>query len=340
MKKQTLILLILFAISGSVTAWYLMQGDTAGKSTVTGWERQFKVDNTDQIHKIFIADRKGNTTTLKRKNNTWLYEGKYEVRQNAMDNLMRAFGEMEMMFKPAETAVPTMIKDLATQGIKVELYDEAGENLKTFYVGGGTPDETGTYMIMEGSEQPYVVGMPTWQGNLRARFMLTGDDWRDKSIFKHTVDDIQSVAVEYPKQQNKSFRLVKTGGEYEVQPFYDFSPKIDKEIKTGTVEAFLNGFKKVGAEAFENQNPRRDSVARQVPFSRITLTTTDGEELKAAFYPILPEAQTVDVKTGSALQTSSQVERFFVDINDGEDFMLAQQRVFGHLFWAYESFYE
>jgi len=340
MKRSTLILFILFAVSGSITAWYLTQNDTAGQSTVAGWDRQFKVENTDQIHKIFIADRKGNTTTLERKGDDWLYEGQHKVRENAMDNLMRAFREMEMKFKPADAAVPTMIKDLATQGLKVELYDESGSNLKTFYIGGGTPDERGTYMIMEGSEQPYVVAMPTWEGNLRPRFNLKGDDWRDKTVFGYNVEDIQSVAVEYPKQQNKSFRVEKTESGYDVQPFYDFSPTIDKPVRAGAIEAFLNGFKSVGAEAFENENPRRDSVAQQVPFSRITLTTTEGKEIKTAFYPILPDMQTIDTKTGNALQTSAEVERFFLDINDGQDFMLVQQRVFGHLFWAYESFFE
>ncbi|MCB9291126.1 MAG: hypothetical protein H6560_27725 [Lewinellaceae bacterium] len=49
-----------------------------------------------------------------------------------------------------------MVESLATEGMKVELYDKDGGLLKAYYVGGSTSDERGTYMIMEGAEQPYV----------------------------------------------------------------------------------------------------------------------------------------------------------------------------------------
>ena len=63
-----------------------------------------------------------------------------------------------------------MVKSLASEGIKVELYDRKGEKIKAYYVGGATPDERGTYMIMENAEEPYVAHIPSWEGNLRFRF--------------------------------------------------------------------------------------------------------------------------------------------------------------------------
>lgn len=337
--KRTLFLFILFAVLGSGTVWFLTSDKTNQKTTVADWDRKFKVENTNDIHKIFLASRYGETVTLERKDGVWYYNGKDKVRPSAMENLMRAFGEMEMKYKPAQPAVPTMVKNLAATGIKVELYNKAGQNLKTYYIGGATPDGTGTYMIMEGSEQPYVVHLPTWEGNLRVRFDMWGDDWRDKTVFSASIDDIRSVTVEYPKQQNKSFRLEKTESGYTVRPFYDFTPAINKSLRPGAVEAYLMNFKSVGAEAFENDNPRQDSVRQLVPFSVVTIKTINGTEKQARFFPILPESGGVDEKTGAAVKTSAEVERFFVDVNDGEDFMLAQQRVFGSLFWAYDSFF-
>lgn len=337
--NRTLILLLLFIVSAGTTWYFLQEEEQTQKSTLSVEDRTFKVESTDDIHRIFIAQRTGETTTLERKEDYWLYNGKYKALPNAVDNLMRAFREMQMQYIPPANAVPTIISNLATQGIKVELYDKSGAKMRSYYIGGGTPDERGTYAIMDGAEQPYVIHMPTWEGNLRFRFNLSGDRWRDKGIFEEEVEDISSVSIEYPKQKNNSFRLEKSGNEYTVQPFYDITPSILRTVSQGKVEGFLTGFERIGAEAFENDNPRRDSVLQSVPFSIISMKNKEGVEKRVRFFPILREVTIGDGKDGSQPITQQQIERYFVDIN-GEDFMLAQQVVSGKLFWKYDAFFE
>ncbi|MEL6720357.1 MAG: DUF4340 domain-containing protein, partial [Bacteroidota bacterium] len=265
---------------------------------------------------------RGEQVTLERKGDHWIYNGKYKALPNAIDNLMRAFGEVEMSYKPANAAVPNMVSNLATQGIKVELYDKSGERLKSYYVGGETSDSRGTYMIMEGSEQPYIVHIPTWGGNLRARFNLRGNQWRDKTVLEAKVDDIVSVSVEYPKQKNNSFKLEKEGNEYVVKPFYDVTPTINKAVSQGSVEGYLVNFKSIGAEAFETDNPRRDSVTQTIPFGIITLKKVNGEEQKIKLFPIYNDVE--DATKSNEVVT--YVERYFAEVNE-EDFMLVQHRV-------------
>lgn len=336
--KRTLILLILFLASGAATAWYLNSDKQSKKSTVISNDRNFSVENTDQIHKVFIAQRSGETTTLERKDGYWIYNGKHRALPNAVDNLMRAFEEMQMQYIPPAKAASDIIRDLATQGIKVELYDEAGEQLRAYYIGGATVDERGTYAIMDGAEQPYVIHMPTWEGNLRFRFNLSGDKWRDKSIFAQEVDDIAAVSIEYPKQKNNSFRLEKTAsGDYALQTFYDITPAINRKVSQGKVEGFLSNFKSVIGEAFENENKGRDSILNSIPFSIITLKDMNGIEKRIRFFPIQYEIQE---QVGEGEVISRQlVERYFVDANS-EDLMLAQQVVCGKVFWKYDAFFE
>lgn len=322
--RKTLLFLLLFIIFGSATAWYLLSNSDENTSNV-GDDRRFKLENTDDIYKIFIADRRGERTTLERKNGFWLYNGKYTAHPNAVENVLDAMRRVEMQYQPPKAAVQNMIKSLAADGIKVEIYNKNNNLLKSYYIGGSTPDERGTYMILEGAEQPYVAHLPGWEGNLRFRFNLKGDNWRDKTIFAEHLQDIQSVWVEYSKNKNKSFRLQKEGNNYTILPFYDVTPVIQRPYKKGSAEQYLEGFRSLGAEAFENDNPKRDSIQQLTPFSIITLKNTKGEEKTMRMFPIFSE--------------SDRMERYFAAVSTG-DFMLVQQLVFGKVMRGYDFFFE
>lgn len=322
--KKTLILLIAFVLLASLTIWYVLS-KSDNKTTLLAAERRFKVENTDEIYTIFIADRKGNQTTLERKDGIWLYNGKYPARPNAIENVLDAVRRIEIQYKPPTAAVNNIVKNLSTQGIKIQIFNKKKQLLQAYYIGGGTADERGTYAIKEGAEQPYVVSIPGWEGNLRFRFNLTGEDWRDKTIFAEKTENINFVSVEYPKNRNESFKLERTGNTYRIIPFYDITPIINRPYKEGSVERYLEGFRSLGAEAFENENPRRDSVRQLIPFSIITLKNKAGVEKSVKLFPIIT--------------ANNQAERYFIDINN-EDFMLGQHLVLSKILWGYDFFFE
>ncbi|HMO38356.1 MAG TPA: DUF4340 domain-containing protein [Saprospiraceae bacterium] len=333
-SKKTLLLLIAFALLGAIATWYLLtQPDD--QTTLAGADRQFAIANTDVIYKIFIADRQGSTTTLERRDGYWMYNGQYRARPNAIDNLLDAIRRVQVKYKPPTAAVKHMVSDLATQGLKVELYDKNNRLLKTYYVGGATADERGTYMIMDRAEQPYVTHIPSWEGNLRFRYSLKGDDWRDKTIFAYRPEDVQAVVIEYPKQRNNSFRLARAGQDFRVQPFYEVTPVINRPLRSGVIEAYIEGFRSLGAEAFENKNPRRDSVLQLIPFSIISVTDKNGVTTTARLYPIFPEP----IPGATRLPDANVVERYFAALDNG-DFMLIQHHVFKKILWGYEFFFQ
>lgn len=337
--NRTLFLLIAFLLLGGGVLWYLAAGEDE-KTTLAGADRAFAVDDIEQVHKIFIADRRGERTTLERRDGYWLYNGRYKARPSVMRPLLDAIARVRVKYKPPQAAMENMVQALATEGIKVELYDKQGGLIKAYYVGGSTSDERGTYMIMEGAEQPYVTELPAWEGNLSVRFRRYGDEWRDKTLFAEEVDNIQSVSIEYPKQRNQSFILENTEKGYEVRPFYDITPEIRRPYKQGSAEAFLTNFESVGAEAFRNKFPGRDSISQLVPFSIITLVDKQGDTTRVELHPIVKEnIITHDVKTGDYVLLNSEIERYFANLND-EDFLLAQHLVLQKLFWGYGSFFK
>jgi hypothetical protein len=241
--------------------------------------------------------------------------------------------QVKVSYIAPKAADPVMIKSIATDGITVEVWNKEGKRIKRYYIGGVTNDERGTYGIMDGAEQPYVLHIPSFIGSLRGRFMIGDDKWRDKNIFGEKLAEIQSVSIEYPLQKSQSFTLgKKENGDFVVNPFYETTSPIDRPIKKGLAEAYLIQFESKVAEAFESRNPSRDSVVQQSPFAIIRMKKTDGTEKKARFFP-------VGIERNNSNGTR-YVERYFVDIDDNKDFMLIQDRVFGTIFRGLDFFFE
>lgn len=336
--KRLLLLGSVFLLLAILTFVYLRQ-QPAEEGSLLGADRAFAVPAAD-IQKIFLANRiDGSTTLLERKGEGWLYNATYKARPNAVENLLRAVTNIQMMYKPADAAVPHMLKDLATRAIKVEVYGSSEEPLKVYYIGGSPADERGTHAILEGAEQPYVTHIPGWEGNLRFRYNLKGDDWRDRSIFSVREKEIERLSLEYPKQRQHSFRLERQGGGFSVQPFYPLQEKAEGVASAARITAFLDGFAQLGAETFRNDHPGRDSIRQQVPFCTIRLKKTNTQEQVIRLFPIFPDNVVYDTKLNQyEVNSPTEVERYFVDIN-GEDFLLAQHRLIRDVLWAYRSFF-
>ncbi|HHM21489.1 MAG TPA: DUF4340 domain-containing protein [Bacteroidetes bacterium] len=332
MKKNYWLLLI-FLFLGAATAWYMWSAKSQPHKSTLGWDRKFAVDDINQVHKIFIAKRTGETTTLTRKGDHWLVNGRYKASPNAVENVLEVLEHVTLKFVPPRPAIDHIVKEIAARGIKVEVYGKDDHPIETFYIGGVTPDARATYFIHEGSEQPMAVELPLMEGQVRTRFDFTGDFWRDRTIFDYQPDELQAVSIEYPKQRNSSFRLTRKGKGFEVKPFYENVPPIARPVENGTVEAFFVNFKKRIAESFDSEYAFKDSVKATIPFAIVSVTDTDGQEKQVTFYPYYKR----DAQTG--VRYTGVVERYFLDV-DGKDWLLAQHRVFQKIFWPYQSFFE
>ena len=329
--KRTWLLVAVFLLLGA-GAFYALQKKKTQTGSHVSWDMDFAIKNVEDVGKIFIADRTGKTATLERKNGYWLYNGKFRARPTAMENLLETINQVNVLYIPPKAAEDPMVKSLATQGIKVEIYSTGGEKMKTYYVGGVTNDERGTYMIMDGAEQPYVVHLPTLVGQLRVRYMLGDDNWRDRTVFAEKPEDIQSVAIEYPQQKSESFRLEKTSASvYTISPMFSTTSPSKLPQKKGIAEGYLLQFEKLGAEGYETDNPLRDSVTALVPFAVVTLKKNDGTEKKARFWPVSIQKRP---STGEPF-----VVRYFTELNQGESFVLTQDQVFGPIFRGYHFFF-
>ena len=334
MKKKQFILPALLLVAVAFAALVYWQNEKGSSSGQNDWD--FAVEEPDRIGRIFIADREGNTTLLEKKGATWSYNKSYPARPNAIENLLDAIGRIQLKYRPSDAALPGMISSLSAEGLKVEVFDLSGKKIKGYYIGGATPDERGTYVIMENSDRPYVAHIPGWEGNLRFRFNLLGDDWKDKTVFAVDQDALTRLSVTYPRQRNKSFVLQRQGNDFTVAPAFALVPEITETMRAGAAERYLRSYKSLVAESFANQYPDRDSIINLIPFCTVALETSDNKQT-VHFFPIFSQPG-IDLKTGQVGRTPD-VERYYAYIEERDDFMLVQQRVFRDIFQAYESFF-
>ena len=334
MKNKNLLLLALALLLGGVTFWYVQY---KRNTNLNGYDFEFAVKDTANIHKIFLADRKGKRITLTRESTSeWKVNGTYKARKDALDNLLTTIARVELMYRLPRNAVEHVVKDIASEGRKVEIYDKNNRLLKAYYVGGSDADGYGTHMMLDGSNEPYVTHIPSFVGNLRVRYFTEILDWRDRYLFTLAPDDIQSVSVDYPLQKAKSFKLERKGRDFDIKPFYDITPKINRPMTKGLVESYLIGYKKLGIEGFENGLPQTDSVKAALPFAIVNVKTIKGEDRTLRFHPIVPTGN------GGAVLVSfngkTVVERYYLEDSNG-DLDLVQHLLFEKIFWAYESFF-
>lgn len=331
MKKTSWILLILFAILALATYLYFNKANT----TRTG--KEFAIDNTSQIGKIVLWDKMKRRVTLTREDKNWQVNGKYEARQEPVDLLLETFNRMRVTGQVPRAAEERVRRSINVNGIITEIYDRNDRLLKTLYVGSSAPGSKATYMMQKGENYPYQISIPNWEGVLTPRFMMKEIDWRDRAVFRYDTDKIKSIKVEYfaPDKKELSFQTIRNGNTYQVEKLYGL-PQGDFPIEA-KVQYYFKRFDQLIAENYDADNPKRAAIATTTPFCEVTVMTNTGIEKNVKFYPVSGRKIGEDSE-GEAVR--GNVEKYYASINNNEEFMLVQDRVFKEVFAPVNFFFE
>jgi uncharacterized protein (UPF0333 family) len=262
-SRNTLLLLVLLVLIGA--AVYYFSRKDKGMSTLDSKETAFAVSDTASVDKIFIAYKSGQSHTLERKaNNTWMLDNKFEAQKSMVNMLLETLKRIEVK-RPADKASRNgVIRDFATMGRKVEIYQK-GQLSKTFYVGLTTDNDLGTYFIMEDSEEPYVVHIPGFSGFLNTRFDITELYWRSVPVFRSTAQTLEELKLDYAGQPNESFSIKKEGDKFTVSGM--------ENVNQEDVKAYLENYKFVNGEYYlpNPMNRVSDSLALKKPVAVISV---------------------------------------------------------------------
>jgi len=334
--KRSLILLLLLLVA--IGIYYFIDDNEASKMSQLRTERAFSIDDLGDLHKIVITEKNKKSIILERNNgNTWWLNNKYLARKNAMDNLLEVIQQVQIKYIPEKSARENILKEIKTIGVQVDLYKEDNNLLKSYQVGGSTQDERGTYMIMNDKTQqaiqPFVMQIPSIEGSVRGRFILSESNWRDRSVINEDVGEIKFIKVEYPSKQDESFTIRMESGK---PALYSLQGVVETRFDQNKVKGYTQGFDNIYAEYIDNLNPLRDSISNLTPFSIISFGKSESDHKVVKLFSLSDLMyENEDLEEINTLKVEG---RYFVDCSWG-DFMLVQHRLIGKLLRG-KSFFE
>ncbi|HCQ17100.1 MAG: hypothetical protein CMI36_16075 [Owenweeksia sp.] len=287
--KKNLIYLLVFIVLLVVAGWLLTRNNREGTLGLEGNERYaFAIKDTGDVDKIIIKDKTPSEIILKRDDHHWTVNGSGRAREDAIEILLETLYRMEMRNFIPERMQPTVIKRMAVRGKEVQIYKN-GKLAKTFYVGTEAHDEMATYMLIKGSDQPFAVHIPGFNGFLSTRFFTQEHLWRSRTIVSARPGIIRSIEMTYPDSSSQSFELNV------------FSPDsvYIKSLQSGEVmrnrdrvktNLFLNSFRNLTYEGLiipsDPIYSRKDSLLASNPVFRLKLTDIDGKVTTLSGYRI------------------------------------------------------
>ena len=287
--------------------------------TFKGKDNDFKVKDTASIDKIFLANKSNQSVLLMKENSKWMVNNEFEARADMMANILNVIRNVEVKEFVPKQAIENAMKLLSVAATKVEIYNN-GKLSKVYYVGGPTQDHMGTFMVMQGSEVPYICYLPGHRGYLSLFYTPLADEWRSRQIFRYKLEEIASIKTEFYKNpelsweiiniDNKNFKLKNLSANQFVGPF-----------DTGAVKSIVREFKALGFESFvEVNSTRMDSVKAKYPLYKISVTDRLGKKRTLDLYeiPMQPGVYTMDGR-----EARVDVDRMY-GIVDGKTTTLCQ----------------
>ncbi|MFT7588281.1 MAG: hypothetical protein ACI959_000488 [Limisphaerales bacterium] len=333
MKQIVLSIFVLLALG--VAAWLLVFDKDLGSIPIK--EKAFAIEDTLQIQKIFLADLGDREIILERKGTTWIVNGKYPARIDAIHTLMKTLTEITVKYPVPKSKFDNVVRDISGKHVKVEIYDVDDNKLKSYYVGNPTPNDRGNFMMLEDSKSPYVVVIPGWDGFLQTRYLLNEEDWKDRTIFRNPVASIDELKIEYPTNTDSSFTISRADEGFEVIP-NSFNTN-GRLVNQRATYLYLDQLKYKGAEYF-SEDPQRDSIITSAPICRISLTDDQGfQQVLNVFYRPLNKRskQQFDI-FGKELEFSR--DKYYASYNNDRDFAVIQDFVFGNMFIGPSYFFQ
>jgi hypothetical protein len=328
MKKNLVLLLVVAVLAG--LAYWLYSGKQSG--TISEEMRDFAVKDTGSIVKIFMADKAGNQVLLEKTNpSDWTLNKKYLARPDAITTLLTTIHDVRVKSPVSKSAYNNIIKNLAATGVKVEIYDATGL-VKTIYVGGPDPEQTGTFMYVEGAPAPFVTHIPGFEGYLTPRYFVREEDWRVKNVFRLNYNQLESLMVLDKQRQGFAFTI-------ERNPESDFS-MIDangnpvSDISQDKVINYLQAYSYLNYEREENTltPAQEDSLLATEPFRTIRLTEAGGKITLLELWRRPITERTVNKEREDGFKYPYDIDRMTGRLNNDTTLIVVQYFSFERLF--------
>lgn len=319
MKNNKFLIITLLVLIAIASYFFISKSSGTLKNEL----KDFAIEDTASIDKIFISDFTGDKVTLTRGDKYWVVDGAHKARPESIEVIMNTFYRIAVKSPVAKAAMNNVIKDIATKTIKVEIYQGNDKPTKVYYVGGTTQDNMGTYMVLENdgekSSVPFIMHIPGFSGYLSSRFFANPLQWRDAAIFTYQPEEIKSIEVTYHEKSEESFKIEKNLNTIHLIDGQTFQ-SIQK-FDTNKVYQYLTNYEKIYYEMIvldEVKPEKQDSIRKINPFFTIKVEDVYGKSTKIVALHMPNYKQTLDDK---GTPYPYDVDRMYAILND-DDFLI------------------
>jgi hypothetical protein len=283
MNRRLLLLIVLVALGG--VAWWFSRN--SAPTTLDRPLSDFAIPDTGSVTRIFIADQHGRKIDLKRTPAGWTVNDIYKAKEHDVNLLLRTFKRVEVKSPVPKAAEAKMLRVMAANGKKVEIYQGGEKPTKIWIVGHGTKDHFGTYALLEKPDEgrsnaPFILGMGAFTGTLSSRFHTDLDIWRSSVYF--TLDelrDLASVKLETPLAPANSYSILQSSsGLFSLLDHLGRPYHFDTVLVKGAVLST----KQLNYEEIQRDPTFRDSLLKTTPNHILSFTKRNGEVVRSKFW--------------------------------------------------------
>ncbi|MGE4288054.1 MAG: hypothetical protein AB7E36_05145 [Salinivirgaceae bacterium] len=241
-----------------------------------------KID-TALIDKIVLHDGETRHLLLARSSNSWLVNQQFKAESRRVNLLLATLKQLVIKSPVSLQLKDSIVNQLRTQGVKVELYSK-GKQLHRFFVDGSVANNTETYLMVSQANEPFWVELPGASGDFSQRFSIHETYWKGQLVFNYDLTQIVSLTVQYPNEPENSFSLVRNKSEFVLYNLQNKQPVVG--FDTLETELFLNEFRFKRYHAKINRQAENELrvVLSDEPFCRVMVETSAGQKQHVAFY--------------------------------------------------------
>ncbi len=344
----------------------------SSQKSFEGKDNNFAVPNPDLIDRILITDRDGNQADMVSVDRYWLvagmkvnaqakalmlrfapkssvYRGGYWVvnnefliRPEMIGLLLETMKKIQVMEPLSDMGAENARKSMIQDSKKVEIFMGEDEPVKIYHIGDGAPNTYGTYTVMESdgvmADQIYLTHIPNFAGYLKERYISDMIELRDRAVFRYLPENIQKVSVRYPEQVGTSFEISKTSeGSFEI--INTDRPDLGVQVLDQLIATnYFSNYSSISIESYLDHLIDKDTTNIGPMFAVISVTDNTGEERSISLFqkPVTQKTKSQFDEAGNPMLYDP--DRFYGEMNNGEDFIVAQYFVFGKLLKSYYFF--
>gem|GEM_PF-932127 len=317
----------------------------SGSSTFESKSSAFSIADPSILDRVEITGPYGRTVVLDRWEDSekWTVDKRFVARPDAVKTLLETLRKMRINFPAAKAARENVMRKMKESPRTVKLYSK-GEHLKTIIMGGSPQGATkGTYMMIDGTEDIFVVHIPGFEGFMESRFFVDVQDWRTRIAINSPKADIKRLRVSYPNDNKSSFEITAMeGGQWDLKPLATLGQETvetpQPEFSQRAISSYLDEFAKLPVEAYENFYPRRDSLSKTPASTVIEIESKDGKESKLTIFPmpLTERSKTQEDRAGNKMKYD--LDRYFMEFNGGRDWAIIQHRMYAPVLRSYKDF--